>query len=59
MFNAIIGSLLAIIVIIISKKILKSIRVLRYKGYNVDSLRITGPLLVAVLYTIVLIMCFL
>ena len=59
MFNFITVLLLAIVTIIIAKKILKNIRVLRYKGYNVDSLRIAGPLLVAILYTIVLIMCFL
>ena len=59
MFNFVTVLLLAVIAIIIAKKILKSIRVLRYKGYNVGSLRIAGPLLVAILYMIVLIVCFL
>ena len=59
MFNTIVLLLLAIIVIIISKGTLESIRVLRYKGYDVKQLSISRISLIVVLYVIVSIMCFL
>ena len=57
-FSFVIGIAMAIIIIILSKIILRRLRILMYKGYEMRSIRISALSFIAVLYITMLVTFF-